>query len=69
MLNVQKIGETAGTVWQYLKDHGKSTLAMVEKSVDAPGGAVCMAVGWLAREGKIELAQEKRSTYLWLVEG
>lgn len=68
MMNTQSIGETAGVVWQYLKDHGKSTLKTVEKSVDAPAEAVSMAVGWLAREGKAEVAQEKRSLYVWLTE-
>jgi hypothetical protein len=69
MVNTQTIGETAGAVWQFLKDHGKSTLKAVESGVDAPAGAVPMAVGWLAREGKVEVAQEKRSLYLWLTEG
>jgi hypothetical protein len=68
MINTLTIGETAGVVWQYLKDHGKSTLTAVEKAVPAPAGAVPMAVGWLAREGKLELAQEKRSVYLKLTE-
>ncbi len=68
MVNTQTIGETAGVVWQYLKDHGKSTLKAVEKGVDAPVDAVPMAVGWLAREGKVDVAQEKRSVYLWLTE-
>jgi hypothetical protein len=69
MISAQTIGETAGIVWQYLKDHGRSTLRTVEKGVTAPTGTVQMAVGWLAREGKVELAQEKRSIYLWLTEG
>ena len=68
MINPQTIGETAGAVWQFLKDHGKSTLKALEKGVDAPVEAVTMAVGWLAREGKVEVAQEKRSVYLWLTE-
>jgi stage V sporulation protein SpoVS len=68
MVNTQMIGETAGAVWQYLKDHGKSTLKALGTGVDAPAEAVPMAVGWLAREGKVEVAQEKRSIYLWLTE-
>jgi hypothetical protein len=68
MINTLTIGETAGMVWQYLKDNGKSTLTAVEKAVPAPAGTVAMAVGWLAREGKLEVAQEKRSIYLWLAE-
>jgi hypothetical protein len=68
MINPQAIGETAGAVWQYLKDHGKSTLKALERGVGAPAEAIAMAAGWLAREGKVEVAQEKRSIYLWLRE-
>jgi stage V sporulation protein SpoVS len=68
MLNPQRIGETAGAVWQYLKDNGKTTLKALEKGVGAPAEAVSMAAGWLAREGKVEVAQEKRSIYIWLIE-
>jgi hypothetical protein len=51
--NPWAIGETAGAVWQYLKDHGKSAPAAVEKVVPIPAGAVALAVGWLARGGKL----------------
>jgi hypothetical protein len=68
MTNTQTIGETAGAVWEYLKDHGKSTLRAVQNGVESPAGTVPMAVGWLAREGKVELAQEKRTMYIWLKE-
>ena len=68
MINTQTIGATAGVVWQYLKDHGKTTLKALEKGVDAPAETVSMAAGWLAREGKVEVAQEKRSLYIWLTE-
>jgi hypothetical protein len=27
---------------------------------------VQMAIGWLAREDKVELAEEKRALYVWL---
>ncbi len=57
----ENIGRTAGIVWSYLKDHGSSSLSRVEKGVDAPRGVVFMAIGWLAREGKLEFAEEKRS--------
>ena len=53
-------------VWKYLKDHGKSALRALEQGVDASPLGVSMAAGWLAREGKVEVAQEKRSLYLRL---
>ena len=57
---VQQIGETAGTVWHVLNDSGPLSLA---KLVDRIGGnrdVVMQAVGWLAREGKIEISESKR---------
>ncbi len=62
----ENIGKTAGKVWTYLRDHGKTSLSGVEKSVDASRGVVLMAIGWLAREGKLEFGQENRSTQVWL---
>jgi hypothetical protein len=67
-MNAQSIGEIAGLVWKYLQTNGKSTLRALEKEVEAPTDLVPMAVGWLAREGKIEIGQEKRSVQIWLVE-
>jgi hypothetical protein len=62
----ESIGKTAGKVWTYLHDHGKASLSGIERSVGAPRGMVLMAVGWLAREGKLEFGQEKRTTQVWL---
>jgi hypothetical protein len=62
----ENIGKAAGKVWTYLKEHGKSSLSGIEKGVDAPRGVVFMAPGWLAREGKLEFAEEKRTTQVWL---
>jgi hypothetical protein len=59
--SVAVIGETSGKVWQHLQKNGASTLSALEKGVKAPASAVHMALGWLAREGKIAIAQEKRS--------
>ena len=67
-MNTQTIGETAGLIWSYLSQNGKTTLKMLERDVEVPPDTLLMAVGWLAREGKLDLAQEKRSVFLWLVD-
>ncbi|HEY2987160.1 MAG TPA: winged helix-turn-helix domain-containing protein [Candidatus Binatia bacterium] len=69
MLNAQNIGEIAGMVWDFLRTKGKSSLNAVERGIKAPKPLVDMAIGWLAREGKVELRQEKRSIQVWLTEG
>jgi hypothetical protein len=65
----ENIGKAAGKVWNYLKGHGTSSLSGIEKGVDAPRGVVFMAIGWLAREGKLEFVEEKRTTQVSLREG
>lgn len=47
------IGEAAGAIWGILSADGPQTLAQLKKSVDAPADTVLAAVGWLAREGKL----------------
>ncbi len=69
MVESQQIGETAGQVWNFLRENGKSSVSAVEKGVRAPKLLVHMAVGWLAREGKLDFVEEKGSLKLWLTEG
>jgi hypothetical protein len=66
MIDNQNIGETAGVVWQFLEEHGRTTLTTVVRAIGVHSDMVLMAVGWLAREGKVELVQEKRSVYIQL---
>lgn len=66
MWTVQAIGETAGQVWEFLNQHGHSSLNAIKLGVPAPKSLVDMAIGWLAREGKIDMTEEKRSIRIWL---
>jgi Winged helix-turn-helix domain (DUF2582) len=63
---LKMIGETAGMVWNFLRSNGESSLSALEKGVKAPRWMVSMAVGWLAREGKIEVKDEKRTVRISL---
>ena len=67
MPSVSEIGEAAGEVFRYLDAHGPSSLAAVERGVGESRTVLMMAVGWLAREGKVEFRQEGRSSLLALV--
>jgi hypothetical protein len=48
------IGETAGAVWQVLEDDGPTTFANLIDGLSVPESLLFMAIGWLARENKIE---------------
>jgi Winged helix-turn-helix domain (DUF2582) len=61
VLSNEQIGQVAGQIWRQLDEHGAQTLAAIKKSVDAPGDLVLAAVGWLAREDKLEFAASGKS--------
>lgn len=66
MATQDTIGATAGLVWHFLEHSGRSSITAVEKGVDAPRALVDMAIGWLAREDKIGLIEDERSTQIEL---
>jgi hypothetical protein len=48
-----EIGHVAGEVWGALTRTGPLTVAALKKEVTAPGDVVAAAIGWLAREEKL----------------
>jgi len=54
------IGQIAGEVWNFLEEKGESSLTAVNDAIDSPRSRVNMAIGWLAREGKLEFVEEGR---------
>jgi hypothetical protein len=65
---VQQIGETAGAVWKMLSEHGPLSPAKVVERVGGNRDLVMQAIGWLAREGKLEITETKRGRMLSLCE-
>ena len=62
-----QIGETAGQVWHELSENGAMSLAKLAKRLDAPRDLVMQAVGWLARENKIQIVEQKRVKTISLI--
>jgi hypothetical protein len=58
-INVQ-VGETAGKIWHLLNDDGPQTSAQLKKRLDGSGELLSFALGWLAREDKVNITQEKK---------
>ncbi|MBW3542551.1 MAG: winged helix-turn-helix domain-containing protein [Planctomycetes bacterium] len=58
---VDSIGTVAGSVWRYLSESGPVTLSRLARDVAAPRDLVMQAVGWLAREDKVEFQEGRRS--------
>jgi hypothetical protein len=61
-----EIGHVAGDVWGLLGRDGGQTIAAIKKSVDAPGDYVLAAIGWLAREDKLEFSVNGRTVKISL---
>jgi len=55
------IGEMAGNVWNTLNDKGNLTLARLKTALKADPFVLDAAIGWLAREDKVEVTKAKSS--------
>jgi hypothetical protein len=64
----EEIGSTAGMIWHALDAKGDLSLAQLKKEVNGKTPIFDWAIGWLAREGKIVITQEKRSFCIQLTE-
>jgi len=58
---IERIGETAGQIWNLLDLEGPLKMTQVVKQTDAPRDVVMQALGWLAREEKISIDEESRA--------
>jgi hypothetical protein len=58
--DLEQIGETAGVVWRLLDENGPLSMAKVIKQSGAPRDLALLAIGWLAREDKINIDSESR---------
>ena len=55
-LGNHQIGETAGVIWFYLTEEGEASLATIKKDLSMSDNLLLAAIGWLAREEKLEFA-------------
>ena len=56
-----KVGEAAGQVWQVLSNEGPLTVTQLKNKLNGTSDVMSFALGWLARENKIEISQEKKT--------
>jgi hypothetical protein len=62
----EQVGDAAGDVWRLLNQGGPQTLSQVKKKLSGSSELLGFAVGWLAREDKLEILKDKRSIHLRL---
>ena len=56
-----EIGKAAGISWEYLDQHGETTLSKLKQGTKLSEQILLIALGWLAREGKLNFVQDGRS--------
>jgi len=57
---ITEIGIVAGEIWQYLDKHDNNALlSEILKQINRPKEIALLSMGWLAREGHINLIEEK----------
>lgn len=60
----EEIGVVAGQVWSYLSEHEETSVSQLRSQLNKPERLVYMALGWLAREGKVTWNQQGRALYV-----
>jgi hypothetical protein len=52
------IGIVAGEIWHYLDLHGEARFSAVIKAIGRTKELALMSLGWLAREGHVQVRRE-----------
>ncbi len=63
---MQAIGETAGKVYRALETKGAMRVSQLKTETQADTFTLHAAIGWLAREGKIDFQKKGRSIVIAL---
>lgn len=66
-MNEEIIGTNAGLIWAALNETNDLTLKNLKKASKLKEKELYMALGWLAREGKIKFIEEGDETVIELV--
>jgi hypothetical protein len=57
---ILSIGQTAGKVWSFLEEKGEANLTQIKKGVKVDPNLILQAIGWLAREDKLQIEKKER---------
>lgn len=65
-MDKNEIGLNAGKVWQLLSDNEKWSYGALKRKSGLKDKELGAAIGWLAREGKIEFYDCEEDLYVYL---
>ena len=63
---LENIGSIAGAVWHYLEGNDKVSVTKLAREIGEKERAVLMALGWLAREDKLDFEKRGNGIYITL---
>ena len=63
-----KVIEAAGKTWRFLGQNGEFNVAKLPQELQEKEPVIFQALGWLAREDKINYSTKNRRTFVSLVE-
>lgn len=56
----ETIGDAAGKIWHFLNENGPSTVTKMEKETGIAKNDIQRAIGWLAKEDKLNIETKGR---------
>lgn len=57
---ITEIGITAGHIWHYLDEKKQTTLEELVKNLGENREIILMSLGWLAREGHVQVRDDNK---------
>ena len=66
-LEINEIGEDAGRIYDYVREHEECTLSALKKSLKLSTESASLALGWLAREGRIDMRKKGISVKIFTI--
>ena len=57
-----------GKLWSYLKEHGETSVYKIKKDLKLPDSMLYIGIGWLLKEGKLEIKRDGGSLKVRLIQ-
>ena len=67
MINVESMGLWAGNVWSALNEKGTLDVKALKKATKLKEKEIYAALGWLAREGKVNVDETETNVVVSLI--
>jgi len=61
------IGKIAGDIWNYLNEKGETDTFKIKLDLNLNNSLLFLALGWLLRENKISIREEKNNYLIKLI--